>query len=215
MSSTPADAGRSLFRPRLWPTLATLRGSPCCWAWVPGSCSGWPGRQDLIAHAQAQLAAPAMALPADDLAALDYRRLSRTGSYLHDAAFAFGFPAEDGQPGGRLITPLRLEDGRVILVDRGWMPRGAAAAQCARRACAPTGPATLEGIGRWRADVRTSLDDARRHAGQRRWYGWDISSIQQPLGLPIVPVELSWSGARVRRACPRPSRCRSTFPTII
>ena len=147
-------------------------------------------KRDLIAHAEAQLAAPAHPLPAGDLSALDYRRVSASGTYLHDLAFAFGFSAEGGRPGGRLITPLRLTDGRTILVDRGWMPEDL---------LPPNVPAGLQ-PGRHRGASKASPAGAetRSAAGwppttrrpQRRWYNWDIPAMAAALGLTIEPLEI-------------------------
>lgn len=33
-------------------------------------------------------------------------------------------PSKDGQPGYRVLTPLQLEAGGLVLVDRGWVPLG-------------------------------------------------------------------------------------------
>ena len=83
MSSTPADAGR-VFRPRLWPTLATLLALIvllCLGTWQLQRLA-W--KQDLIAHAEAQLAAPALPLPPGDLVGPGFspgcRRSAATGT---------------------------------------------------------------------------------------------------------------------------------------
>ena len=122
MSSTPAKAGR-VFRPRLWPTIATLAGIAVLLSLGTWQLQRLEWKRGLIEHAERQLAAPATPLPATGLEDFDFRRVSLTGTYLHNAAFAFGFTAEGGAPGSRLITPFRLEDGRVLLIDRGWLPK--------------------------------------------------------------------------------------------
>src|SRR5262245_52286513 len=101
MSSILAEAGRS-FRPRFWPTVLTFAGLAVLLALGTWQLQRLGWKRDLIAHATAQLAAPATPLAAADPAALDYRRVSATGRYLYDAAFGFGFSAEDGRPGSRL-----------------------------------------------------------------------------------------------------------------
>ena len=52
----------------------------------------------------------------------DFRHVAARGTYIHAAAMAFGLSAVGGESGGRLVVPMRLEDGRVVLVDRGWLP---------------------------------------------------------------------------------------------
>jgi surfeit locus 1 family protein len=211
MSSTPADAAGGIFRPRLWPTLATLLVLVALVGLGSWQLQRLAWKEDLIAHAQAQLAAPAVALPANDLASLDYRRVTATGSYLHDSAFAFGFLAEDGKPGGRLITPLRLVDGRVILVDRGWMPEELLPPDVPN-GLRPEGLVTLEGIGRWREDGARPWMTPADTPGQRRWYGWDISSIQAAVGLPIVPVELILERSEGSAGLPKAEPVSIDFP---
>ena len=76
-----------------------------------------------------------------------YRPVVATGTYLPEhELIAYGRPLQ-GAPGDHVLTPLRLPDGDVLLVDRGWIPfeaerdipvRGAAAA--------PAGTVTVEGV---------------------------------------------------------------------
>ncbi len=220
MSSTPADAGRT-FRPRLWPTLATVAGLAVLLALGTWQLQRMAWKRDLIAHAEAQLAAPAHPLPAGDLSALDYRRVSASGTYLHDLAFAFGFSAEGGRPGGRLITPFRL-DGRPDHPGRSRLDaRGPAAAQRASRSPAgrhrgrskasPAGVETRSAPG-WPPTTRRP---------QRRWYNWDIPAMAAALGLTIEPLELvlersegsagsAQGGAGLDRFPQRPSELRDS-----
>jgi len=211
MSSTPADAAGRTFRPRLWPTVATLLALAVLVGLGTWQLQRLAWKEDLIARAQAQLAAPAVPLPTDNLASLDYRRVVATGSYLHDAAFAFGFLAEDGRPGGRLITPLRLVDGRVILVDRGWMPEDLLPPNVPK-GLRPESMVTLEGIGRWRGDGTRAWMAPADTPDQRRWYGWNIPSIQAAVGSPIVPVELILERSEGPAGLPKAEPVSIDFP---
>jgi surfeit locus 1 family protein len=146
-------------------------------------------KRELIARAQSQLSAPTAPLPAGDLAGLDFRRVSATGSYVHDAAFAFGFLAEGGRPGARLVTPFQLDDGRVLLVDRGWLPEDLLPPNLPPD-LQPSGRRTVEGVARWRGEARRGWmtpADAPEHG---RWYGWDVSAMAAALGLPLEPLVL-------------------------
>jgi cytochrome oxidase assembly protein ShyY1 len=50
--------------------------------------------------------------------------VTMTGTYLvEDQLLARNRPF-NGQPGFEVLTPLRLDDGRVFVVDRGWVPIG-------------------------------------------------------------------------------------------
>lgn len=63
------------------------------------------------------------ATPFDQLAAgeRDYRRTTVRGRYDPGGEFLLTPRTERG-PGHHLVTPFRLPDGRVLLVDRGWIP---------------------------------------------------------------------------------------------
>ena len=53
---------------------------------------------------------------------LAFRQVSATGRY--DAAeetVLYGRPL-DGRPGNHVLTPLILDDGSAVIVDRGWVP---------------------------------------------------------------------------------------------
>lgn len=53
---------------------------------------------------------------------LSFRQVSATGRY--DAAeetVLYGRPL-DGRPGNHVLTPLVLDDGKAVIVDRGWVP---------------------------------------------------------------------------------------------
>jgi surfeit locus 1 family protein len=50
------------------------------------------------------------------------RRVTARGIYDFDAEQTWPGRSFEGTPGVALITPLRLADGSVVLVDRGWVP---------------------------------------------------------------------------------------------
>jgi len=51
-----------------------------------------------------------------------YTNLSVQGRYDNAHQFLLENLSHDGQPGYQVLTPLRLDDGRVLIVDRGWLP---------------------------------------------------------------------------------------------
>jgi surfeit locus 1 family protein len=210
MSSTPADAGR-VFRPRLWPTIATLAGLAVLLSLGTWQLQRMGWKRDLIAHAETQLAAAPTPLPAGDLAGLDYRRVSAVGHYLHDRAFAFGFSAENGRPGGRLITPFALADGRVILVDRGWMPEDLLPPNVPP-GLEPAGTVALAGIGRWRGDVRRGWLSPDDTPDLRRWYTWDVPGMARAVALSLESLELILERSEGAAGLPKAEPVTVAFP---
>lgn len=60
--------------------------------------------------------------PWDD--ALEYRPVEVTGVYETDGQTLVRNRPYNGNPGFEILTPLRLDDGSVFVVDRGWVPVG-------------------------------------------------------------------------------------------
>ena len=190
MSSTLADREGRRFRFRLWPTVMTGLGVALMIGLGTWQLERLAWKTELIRTAEAGLAAPPIDLPPGaDLAALEFRHVAARGTYLHDAAIGLGLTAVGGEPGGRLVTPLRLDDGRVVLVDRGWLPepllppRTPAALQ-------PAGTVSIDGIARWRGNQTAGWMAPANEPEKRRWFSWDYPALRQALGLDLVPVEL-------------------------
>ncbi len=60
------------------------------------------------------------AIPADT-AEGHYRRASASGGFDYEREFALALRSRDGSPGVYILTPLRADDGRTVLVNRGWV----------------------------------------------------------------------------------------------
>lgn len=81
----------------------------------------WKAR--LIEARDYALALPAVKLPAAPSELLEYRHAEVWGVYLHDEEFYR--PSGDIHGGGggyHVLTPLRLDDGSLLLVNRGFIP---------------------------------------------------------------------------------------------
>ncbi len=88
-----------------------------------------------IDNAQAQ--PPLTDLPAD-VSMLEYRNVELTGKFANAKAIRRIGGIEGEGPGFFIETPLKLADGRVILVNRGFAPDG--------KEGTPTGIQTIKGI---------------------------------------------------------------------
>jgi surfeit locus 1 family protein len=60
-------------------------------------------------------------LPAD-ISELEYRRVEATGQFDYDHQILLKERPRDGAPGVIAVTPLVMDDGRAVLVARGWVP---------------------------------------------------------------------------------------------
>lgn len=136
--------GRSVFRPPLWATLVTPVVVSACLTlgfWQLGRGDEKTRLRDQLADAQA---------PTDTLTALSLpdpdaiRRVRAVGTYLPERTLLLDGQSHAAQAGYRIWTPLRLDDGALVIVDRGWLPR----AQGATPPPPPEGAAQV--AGHWR-----------------------------------------------------------------
>lgn len=81
------------------------------------------------------------------------------GEYLHDSSFLVANRTFDSQAGSWLATPMRLADGRIVIVSRGWVPRTWASGSVVGGVDTPAG--AIEVLGR----VEYSVDGGRIGGG--------------------------------------------------
>ena len=84
-------------------------------------------RQAFNAVVEARYDEPAV--PLDDLVSpgidpelVEWRPVSASGTYLPDEQILIVNRSQNGRAGFNAVTPLRLDDGRVLLVNRGFVP---------------------------------------------------------------------------------------------
>ena len=120
------STGRRRFRPQLWPSLTTAIALAMLVAMGGWQLERLAWKRGLIAEMTQRMALPAVALPPPpvDAAALRYRPIRLQGRFRHDRELYLEARSHQGRAGLHLVTPLELDDGRVVLVDRGWVPPG-------------------------------------------------------------------------------------------
>ncbi len=118
--------GKRRFRPQLWPSLTTALALGMLVAMGGWQLDRLAWKRALIADVTQRMASPAVALPPPpvDAAALRYRPIRLEGRFRHDRELYLEARSHQGRAGLHLVTPLVLDDGRVVLVDRGWVPPG-------------------------------------------------------------------------------------------
>ena len=82
-------------------------------------------KQNLIETRQAQAHMVPIAVPTDTVLEPDmaFRAAYAEGRYLNDQEKYLMARTRRGNVGFQLITPLEQEDGRIILINRGWVPQ--------------------------------------------------------------------------------------------
>lgn len=106
-------------------------------------------RRALNATVSERMAAPPTPLtslvssePVDELA---YRRVTVTGTYAVEDEVLLTPRSDNQQPGHHVLTPLVLDDGSAVVVDRGWVPFDSNEPPV-QEALPPAGEVSVEGI---------------------------------------------------------------------
>jgi surfeit locus 1 family protein len=112
------------FRPRLVPTVFTSVALVLCAGLGVWQLERLQWKLALIAHRDAALAAPPASPPRTlaEAERMQFRRIAAEGEFLHTGEILRIAPGPTGGSGFEVLTPLREADGRVIFVDRGFIP---------------------------------------------------------------------------------------------
>lgn len=154
-------------------------------------------KEGILAEISARIAAPPGALPAaPDPEADRYRPVRVAGRFTGEELAVLASVKGLG-PGFRIVAAFETEDGRRILVDRGFVPEGA------RAAPRPAGAAEVTGNLHWpeETDRFTPAPDAARGI----WFARDLPAMAAALGTePVLLVQRSGRGAAAAEGAPRP-----------
>lgn len=84
----------------------------------------------------------------DQAGAVEFRRVTATGSYLAEQEVLVRSRSLDGAPGSWVLTPLQLSDGTAVTVNRGWISNSGQLQSVPERYAAPSGEVTVTGLVR-------------------------------------------------------------------
>lgn len=132
----------------------------------------------------------------DDVQSLEYRRATATGVFQPEHEVLIRSQVHLGVAGFHVITPLLGEEGRAVLINRGWVPLGMDEVPVAE-AAPPEGEVTVEGWVRPTQERRAlgpaDPAEARLVAMNRV----DIDRIRDQVPFDLAPVYLSQLGEQV------------------
>ena len=133
-------------------------------------------KEGVIAELEAALKPDAAAMDVGDAERLlasdagrDFTRVRLSGRYL-DGLDRFLFTVSSGSPGFRVLSPLLTGDGRLALIDRGFVPE-----EMKDRTAPAVGKATVEGLMRQarKPGLFAPAPDLARHV----WYWPDMPAL--------------------------------------
>jgi surfeit locus 1 family protein len=173
-------------RPLLLPIIATALFAVVCTQLGFWQLSRLSERRTFNAQLAARLAAPPSPISAlpSDTAAGHYHRVSARGVFDYPRQVVLATRSSMGSPGVHVLTPLRLDDGTIAMVNRGWV-------------YAPDA-ITIDGA-KWRehegdsvtvrgyAETWSGRERAPLHDAQRAVRALDSSRVAHLVGAPIRP----------------------------
>lgn len=214
MTEFRSKAGRRWVRPSLGLSLASAGVFAVLLALGTWQLQRLAWKEALIVERTARAAAAPIALPAliDDPAALEYRRVAVTGRFRHERELYLGGRTYRRQVGFHVVTPLLLDDGRGLLVDRGWVPADRKASD-SRAAGQREGLVTVEGLlraGGWKGTAWLRPDN---QAAANHWIWPDLPAMAAAAGLaqPVTAVYLAAGPAENPGGLPRGGLTRVTL----
>ena len=156
------------------------------------------GEQKIALHAaqQARAVEPSLGVGAltasGDPLALVHRRIALKGHWLADRTVFLDNRQMNARPGFYVVTPLKLESGAVILVQRGWAPRNFSQRDALPPIQTPTGQ--IEVTGRLAPPPAKLYAFAAEERGLIR-QNLDLALFRQETGLALLPMSLQQIGA--------------------
>lgn len=125
-------------------------------------------------------------LPAD-LTELEYRRVVADGVFDYGRQVLLSNQTRSGSPGVVLVTPLVLDDGRAVLVARGWVPFAQSTPEYWSQYDEPAGAPV---IGLLQETQLLPSGDAPPipQEPQQEWYRINVDAIQAQMPYELLPV---------------------------
>ncbi len=134
--------------------------------------------------AMAPLTAAELPRGAAEVAALEHRRVVLQGQWLNDSSVYLDNRPMNGRVGFYLVTPLRLDDGSAVLVQRGWLPRDLQ--DRTRVAAPPAGAASAVVQGRMAPALARLYEFDAAASGSIR-QNLDVDAYARETKLPLRP----------------------------
>lgn len=158
-------------------------------------------KEDLLQKIETQSTSAPVSLP-DDLSQIqEYQPVILHGVYLHDHEMLLKPRVENGKAGYHVVTPLREQDGRIVLVNRGFaddkslttFPR-------------PATPATVTGNV---TVAHKNIFTPDNRPDQNEWYWADVPAMTKQFrnAAPVLITE----GATVTKTIPNDHRQYAIF----
>mgnify|MGYP001157008333 FL=1 len=112
------------FKPTLWPTVFTIPSLIILIALGSWQVHRMNWKNSIIETVEKRISGKPIDAPIllKNIERWRYKRVAVVGTFLHEKEFAITGKPFEGTAGFHLITPLKMSNGKTILVNRGWIP---------------------------------------------------------------------------------------------
>ncbi|WP_282607548.1 SURF1 family protein [Pelagibius sp. Alg239-R121] len=116
--------GKRRFRPSFWATAVTIPALIILLGLGTWQVQRLQWKQEQIELRQERAHAPVVPVSEvlDVPAEKEFFHVEVTGRFLHDKELYLAARSLNGNVGQHIVTPFQMSDGRVLLIDRGWVP---------------------------------------------------------------------------------------------
>ena len=166
------------FRPRLAPTLFTISVVLVCAALGVWQLQRLEWKRALIAQREAAMKAAPVAPPQalSDARTLEFHRVVADGVFRNDKEIYLNTIGPKGGAGFEVLTPLQEVDGRIVFVDRGFVPTGLRS-PAKRTAGQPAGTVRVAGLLRLPPPHKPNWFVPDNRADRDDWYWVDLTAM--------------------------------------
>lgn len=175
------------FKPQFWPTVFTVPAIVVMIGLGIWQVQRLLWKNALIAEISAKIEAPVIDLPINDIDSetLDYRHVRLTGTFDHDKEIYLVAHSLRGNLGYHILTPMHLQDGRWVIVNRGWVPQNLRDG-ASRPEGQLKGVVTLTGVARKAQKQGWLVPD--NDPANNTWFYVDPRQIGAALGIDVLPI---------------------------
>ncbi len=169
-------------RSLLWPTLWSIFGLLLLLGLGTWQVQRLHWKEGLIAERNAALAAPPVPLPQtlDAARPLEFHPVRAEGQFLNDRELYLNAQSLAGEQGFHVLTPFRLDDGAILMVDRGFVPTEKQA-PATRAQGQIAGPTTV--IGLLRLPEAPGWFTPPNEPQKNSWFSIDLEAMAEAAGV--------------------------------
>lgn len=199
---------RYSFRLRFWPTVMTIPMLIILCLLGNWQVERLNWKLDLTEKLETRYGLPSIAIPTslDDPDDWEYRHVTVSGRFLHLQEMPLYSIGPNGRPGYDLFTPLLIQSGKYVIVNRGWVPEKLKE-QVSRPETIKTGAVQITGV--LRKEVRKERFAPENDVERNLWYYGNLQAMAKAQDLAqVFPMFLYADKASAKGEYPIGGRTR-------